>query len=235
MDDSLLRAALDRETRALVAVGAPADPVPTCPGWTVADVVRHVGQVQRRAAARLTGAAPTDGPAPPDDGAELGRWVIDGLAAVLAALPADLDEERPTFVGPRPARWTLRRLAHETAIHRWDAQAAVGPPAPIDPDLAVDGIDELLTVLAPLRLDPAAFGAERVTLHVHATDVDGEWIVELGAPGYAVRHGHEHGDVAARGPASDLLLLLWSRLPAARVQVFGDAGLLDRWHDAVTI
>ena len=123
-----------------------------------------------------------------------------------------------------------RRVAHETAVHRWDAQAAAGAPEPVDVRLAVDGIQEMFDLLT------ARPGHERVrgdgeTIHLHCTDTDGEWLVRLTPQGVAVTREHAKGDVAARGTASDLLLLLWGRVPPDRVEVFGDASLLARWQE----
>ena len=69
------------------------------------------------------------------------------------------------------------------------------------------------------------------TIHLHCTDGDGEWLVRLGADGVAVTNEHAKGDVAARGTASDLMLLVWGRIPPERVDVFGDAALLTRWQE----
>jgi predicted lipid carrier protein YhbT len=63
----------------------------------------------------------------------------------------------------------------------------------------------------------------------------GEWLVTLGPTGVTVEHAHAKGDVAVRGTASDLLLLLWNRAGADRFQVFGDTSLLDRWRASVTV
>jgi hypothetical protein len=128
-------------------------------------------------------------------------------------------------------------MAIETALHRFDAEGAHGDGRPIDTDLALVAIDELFEVLLPSR---GTSGLDRSgeTLHLHATDVEagqGEWLITLGADGVAVEHVHAKGDVAVRGTASDLLLLLWNRVPADRFEVFGDRGLLDRWRDAVQL
>ncbi|HSL59368.1 MAG TPA: maleylpyruvate isomerase family mycothiol-dependent enzyme [Acidimicrobiales bacterium] len=223
------------ESRALAGVGPLDAGVASCPGWSVADVVRHTGGVHRWMLQQITADDPTQlrrepvEPAP--EGEALGRWLTDGAAALVQGIAADPDRVCPTFRGPMPASWWARRALHETTVHRWDAEAAVGVPGPIDPEQAADGIDELLAEIAPRRLDRARFPVD-VTLHFHATDVTGEWLVDLGPERFAVRPGHAKGDVAARGPAADLFLLVWARIPAARLEVFGDATLLDRWHDA---
>ena len=57
-------------------------------------------------------------------------------------------------------------------------------------------------------------------------------MIHIGADGVEWQQAHEKGDVAARGPVSDLLLMLWGRIPPSRLQLFGDASLLDRWQAA---
>lgn len=241
MEPTAQLAALRAEADLLAAVRPLDADVATCPGWTVGDVLRHTGRVHRFAVLQVRADDPAglvrgeidDGPGD-DDPDALARWVRDGAAALVDAVAADPDRTCPTFGGPAPASWWARRALHETTVHRWDAEAAVGRAGPIDPARAVDGIDEALTELVPRRLDRSAFDAD-ATVHLHATDVEGEWIVDVGPERYGVRHGHEKGDVAARAPAADLLLLVWGRLPAARLEVFGDASLLDRWHDAAAL
>ncbi len=150
--------ALDREGRALVdaARSAPLDaPVPTCPGWRQLDLLAHIGFVHRWAT-RYVATAITemvDEPpeatileaAPPEG--ERCDWVAQGHAALVRALraaPADL--ACWTFLAaPSPLSMWARRQAHETAVHRVDAELAAGSsPAPVGPGLAADGIDELL-------------------------------------------------------------------------------------------
>jgi hypothetical protein len=98
--------------------------------------------------------------------------------------------------------------------------------------VAVDGVDELLAELGPLVFDAGAFGETGRTIHVHATDATGEWLVTIGADGYTVDREHAKGDVAARGPAAELLASLWGRRPLSALDTFGDADLLARFHRA---
>ena len=230
----------------LLAAAAAADlawPVPSCPGWDVERLVGHVGRVHRWTAGWVAhghGNTPMD--RPPAGPAVL-DWARDGLSQIEVAL-ASVDEATvvPTWTGERPGRFWPLRMAIETALHRWDAEAAVAlgtlsgaAPAPLDAELAVEGIDELFTVLVPYRASDAITG-DGETLHFHATDADGEWVLTLrpdGAP--AVEHAHAKSDVAAKGPASDLLLFLCNRVPTDRLQAFGDTALLDRWTTAVKL
>ena len=124
-------------------------------------------------------------------------------------------------------------MANETAIHRWDGERAAGEPPPIEPDLARDGMAEMLEVFVPLMRRRPAVEATGETYHFHCTDGDGEWIVRFGADGVDVQAEHAKGDVAVRGPASDLFLWLWNRLPDDRVEALGDAALLGRWRQLI--
>ncbi len=205
-------------------------PVPTCPGWTVADLVRHVAKIHWWATAAVTQAdlepvQRRDSPPPPPDD-ELVGWAADQTRALTTALrAAGPTSPAWTFAGAGTAGFWARRHAHELSIHRFDVELAVtGAPAPIDAALAVDGIDEYLTVFTARRGVPE--GHDGRTLHVHCTDVDGEWLVRLVGDHAEVTREHAKGDVAARGSASDLIVCLWSRQPLDVLDVFGDRDLL---------
>jgi uncharacterized protein (TIGR03083 family) len=145
--------------------------------------------------------------------------------------------------GPDLALWSwtpdatsgfwARRQAHETAIHRYDAQLATGRTEPIEHALAVDGIDEFFALIPFWPWADRVRGAGE-TLHFHCTDGDGEWLARLGSEGLVVTREHAKGDVAARGSASDLLLFLYGRVPPDALEVFGDASLLTRWRETVS-
>ncbi len=214
-------------------------------GWTVHSVVGHTGWLLRYIAKNLE-ASPDDAPprssvGEPPVGPDVLDWFAEGATALRTKLASvDLNELHPSWLGPQPASWWLRRVTHEVAMHRWDACSAAegtapAATAPIDTDLARDGIDEMLEVFAPNRLQFEVLGGSGETIHLHATDApDGEWLMTLGPEAIDWSHGHAKGDVAARGAMSDLLLLVWSRLRADAVEVFGDATLIDRWQEAAT-
>lgn len=211
----------------------PAAPVPTCPGWDRTALLAHVAGVHAWVRAQLaTGTEERvrlGAIAPPPDGDDLPGWYEQGLTELVDGLGAmDLTVPWPTWAGPQPGTFYPRRMAQETAVHRRDAE-----PCPFDPELAVDGIDELLELFAP-RIPADRLGGTTGTLHLHATDVDGEWLIELTAEGIRFEHGHAKGDVALRGTAGDLLLWAWNRAPVDdRFQVFGDNALLRAWREAV--
>ncbi len=214
--------------------------LPHIEGWTVGAVIGHTGWVFRYVTLALQ-ASPeqpprrADVPEPPIGEAVL-AWFAEAAAGLMAQFDAvDLDSIVPTFTGPQPASWWLRRLAHETAMHRWDAESAIRSPHPIDAAQARDGIDEVLETFAPTRLSFDALAGTGEVVHLHATDIDdGEWLITFGPTEITWTTGHAKGDVAARGPVADLLLALWSRLPPSRLELFGDASLLDRWQAATT-
>jgi len=150
----------------------------------------------------------------------------------------DLDHDVYAFVGTRPARWWIRRQAHEAVVHAWDLQHAVGEPDAIDAAVAADGIDEILTVLLiPRLVDTSGFAADGESIHVHTTDVDGEWLLQVAPDRIDVTREHAKGDVALRGPAAEVLLVLWGRLPVAgsAAELFGSAELLERFLGAADL
>jgi len=238
MDRQTFLDALTTDSQALIDAALPAldQPIEFIDGWTVRDLVGHTGAVWTFGAANAL--AGTDEMTPPGDaatapdGAAIGEWIVERRAALLAAL-TDVDPGAAawTFMGFKTAVWWIRRMTHETAVHRFDAQAATGGGQPVDSDLATDGINEytefsLRTSRSkPNRIYPAE------SLHLHRSDGDGEWMFARGATEHEVVVTHEHGkgDAAVRGPASDLLLWVWNR-PVTGVEIFGDAGVAEAWR-----
>ncbi len=211
-------------------------PVPSCPDWTVADLVAHIGEIQQwsrvtleqRATERIS--RRTLPPAPP--AADVLRWFREQTAALVGTLAAT-DAATPvwSWTDDNTARFWFRRQANEAAVHRWDAQLAAGAAHAIDTALAADGVDESLAMLPFRNLDLLPGTGE--TVHLHCTDTDGEWLVTLAVDGPAIERVHAKGDVAARGTASDLDLFVWGRIEASAFEVFGDTRLLERFQ-AVT-
>jgi predicted lipid carrier protein YhbT len=119
-------------------------------------------------------------------------------------------------------------MAHENAVHRWDAENAVGEPQPIDAELAHDGVDEILDVAWRHQMRGPVTDFPTSTLHLHRTDGDGEWLLSAQDDCLVVSHEHAKGDAAARGSASDLALLVWGRRQPT-LEVFGDEAVLDAW------
>jgi hypothetical protein len=134
-------------------------------------------------------------------------------------------------------------MAYETVVHRADADLATGrSPArdSVPPAMAADAVDEFLEVMLPRQQRRAPAADLSGTLHLHATDDAmpagaGEWLLALSPTSCDVTRGHEKGDVALRGPAYDLLLVLYNRLGPDAVEAHGDERLLAAWRSQVTV
>jgi uncharacterized protein (TIGR03083 family) len=218
---------------AALRVAGPDAPVPDCPGWTAGDLAWHVTGVWSRwatiVAERATGpsAGPALAPRPTfpetvDLAEQWGRRLHDELATAGPATPVW------TWGSDQSTAFVARRMAQETAVHRLDAERAAGRTYEIDAELAADGVDELLFELVPRVAEAAA--AVGGSVHLHCTDVAGEWLVVEDDAGHpVVSRQHAKGDAALRGPANDLLLVLWRRLPLDAVEVIGDRGVAERF------
>lgn len=217
-------------------------PVPTCPGWTITQLFRHVGRGHRWAAQiiddrvdeYLDPRTVRDGK-PPSDPAGAIEWLHGGARLLLDAVAAaGPDTPVWTFLGPRPAAWWVRRRLHEATVHRADAALAVGAPFDLAADVAADGVSEWLDLVAARATGEGAPLDPGVTLHLHATDdlgPDGEWMIQGGADGIRWEHGHGKGTTALRGRAADLLLVLLRRRTAAEagVEVLGEEKVWTDW------
>lgn len=229
--DELLEA-IRTEAAALAAVAESAidRPVPACPGWDVRQLVNHLGRVHRWVTGMVRARSAEAGAFPPRPEVVDVPWFLEGATELVAALEA-AGPDVPMWTmagGDGTSRFWIRRQAVETAVHRWDAEHAAGAPTPIETELALAGADEAIDVfLAPRN------GELGGSVHLHTTDSGhGEWIIRDDPDGgLMIGHGHEKGDVALRATASDLLLWLWGRdVPADRLEIFGDATILDRWR-----
>jgi uncharacterized protein (TIGR03083 family) len=229
------RAAIRAEADTLVAAAerAPLDAtIPACPDWDVAELLGHLGNVYRWAAACVESNAfvsPSDLPRPPERDERV-AWVQAGATRILEVLDQPADTPAWTWAPSGTLGFWQRRQAHETAVHRVDAEQARGAATPVPRDLAVDGIDEWLALL------PHRFGAPPITgtgetVHLHCTDGDGEWLIRVTPEGLEVEAIHAKGDVAVRGPASELLLVMMRRRPPEAVEVLGDRATLDGFLD----
>ena len=146
--------------RSAAVKAGPDAPVATCPEWTVRKLVRHIAEVHTWAAQAVVTepeAGRPEWPKAPQDWDEALAWWDNGLSLLLGRL-RDTPGDRPawTFQGPSHAGFWARRQAHETSIHRLDAEIATGHELPslvFDPEFAADGIDEYLTVLVARRLE----------------------------------------------------------------------------------
>ena len=224
-------------------------PVPSCPGWTINQLVRHLGGGHAWAEEIVR----TRATLPPSDShfrelsryagedpAVLGDWLIEGaerLADTLRAAGPDAPLWTPVAGGN--AAFYARRFAHETLIHGADATLALGRPVVVDGSVAGDAVEEWLELGSlPEMLDfhprqRELLGPGR-TIRLHATDVPADWLVDLtGGGGIAWRRSAEAAAVTVSAPLTDLLLILYRRRPVRADGVEGEAGLLDFWLDRV--
>ena len=221
-------------------------PVPTCPKWTLADLVDHVGATQRMVTMlvgeRLTepSSAFARQAAGPTDPAQWRTWLTDGVAEVKQAFESVADDTPvwdPSGAAAGVPFWS-RRLLGEACVHRADAAAALDMRYELEPELAVAATEDWLDTMTSRgywenRPDFAdAMRGDGETLHFHATDAPGEWVARREPDMVALERTHTKADVAVRGPAAELLLVISRRRPLAAaptLQVHGDGALLDHW------
>ncbi|MFI9106165.1 maleylpyruvate isomerase family mycothiol-dependent enzyme [Streptomyces fildesensis] len=229
-------------------------PVPSCPGWNTGQLLRHLGGGQRWAEEmvrkRVTEPAPDDhfrdlSAYTHEDPAVLGPWLVEGAAQLAETLRgAGPDTKMWTPVTGGTTAFYARRFLHETVIHRADATLAIGKKFTVEEEVALDGIDEWMELGAlPMHFEVHPWMRELLgpgrTLHFHATDTApqaaAEWLVDLTGDAIVWRRAHEKAAVAVRGPLSDLLLIIYKRLPARTegIQIIGDVELLDYWLERI--
>ena len=218
--------------------------IPTCPGWAMRDLVRHLAEIHLWAAAQVSNRAtkmwvddvseladywPELAVFWPDDEALI-DWYLETNANLVRALEAaSPDDDIPTFLpAPSPLAMWARRQAHETAIHRFDAQHAADIESGFDPVFASDGIDELVTGFATRAKDFPT--ADPRTMLIHASDTGDRWHLTLAPDGITAARSDGPADVTLLGEASDLNLVLWNRGEDSTITVEGDGELLDLWH-----
>ena len=237
---------LDRDGHRMadLARGDLTAPVPTCPDWTLADLVEHTGSVHRwqTEACRVdTGEfpAPSTLEAAPADRAALADWFEAGVDLAVATMSA-VEPGQPRWTWAKPgggdtSDWYFRRISQETLVHRIDAELAAGAEVTdVDPDMAADGIAEMYEVFVPLA-DGQPFGGDGRSVHLHATDAESEWLLTLHADRIDVARGHQKGDAAIRGAALDLLLMSWGRDPLGQVERLGDPDVVATFESATRI
>lgn len=232
------RSAALREAAARVDLAAP---VPGCPGWSVRDLVAHLGEVQRFWAV-VAAAGPRQQP-PGDDevpgrlpSGDLLAWSEESTGALLAALRQ---------AGPGQGCWTwwaaspapqdttavARHQVQEAAVHARDAQAAAGSTAPLPAAIALDGVDEFLTVSLGAMAGWQPWPHDPAQVAFRAAE-GASWLVSLERGGGGVTRPPDGAlpgaDAVITGSASDLVLFLYGREGAEPVRVEGDHGLAGR-------
>ncbi|MBU3062838.1 maleylpyruvate isomerase family mycothiol-dependent enzyme [Nocardia sp. NEAU-G5] len=247
LDTSAVRGALLTENDRLAEFYLstdPATPIPACPGWSLANLVAHVGGGHRWAAAMVTDRATerldfaeVPGIRRPHEVQEAAEWLREGARAVIEAVDAtgpDAPVWTP-FGGPRPAEWWVRRRLHEVTGHRADALLALDRTVDLEGALGADGLSELLSIIegASAQPDLARFThpLDEGTLALHSTDGHGGWFVHRAGDGIAWTTEQHAASVTVAGTATDLYLLLLRRIPADHpaLTVSGDPKVLTTW------
>jgi uncharacterized protein (TIGR03083 family) len=208
--------------------------VPTCPEWTLRDLVQHLGQSQRRWAG-IVAAGPAGGPpagtappVPPD----LLTWSAESTAQLLDALRA---------AGPDRGCWTwwdrsespqtsdavARHQVQHVAVHTYDVQITLGAAQPLPDEVALDGVEEFLSTSCA---GSYAWPHEPCTVDYQATE-GRSWRLSLAADGVRLSRPESVADASLRGTASELVLALYGRIPVDSLKVDGDRRLFDRLLD----
>lgn len=246
LDAGRMEEGLREHARGLAAAVGKADPdtqVPTCPEWTLGDLVGHVGQAHRWAThLARTGGTDVLNDLPrtvPDSPADWPDWLRDGVEELIGAVAAKKDGsvDHPFFGIWPTVRW-LRRMLNDTIVHHADAALTAGAPFTVAPDLAGDAITEFLELLT--RVSAADYKpelaelrgtGETLCLHPAEPSLPG-WLITRTPDGPAWEDEAGEADMTISGPVQDLLLVFARRLApddAAGVKVTGDAALLDHW------
>ena len=203
--------------------------VPACPGWTTTELTEHLGTIHRWGAGIVLSGQRIDVPKP-IVGDLLLEWYAGTATALLSALQAvNVDEPVPNFarIDERAGFWRRRQM-HETTVHRVDAAQALGLDESywrVGPELAADGVEEVLRVFFP-RMTARGKGPDvRARTRLTATDTGQNWLIGPaegdGLPPVLLHTSYD-ADTTVEGTASDLYLALWQRVPAERL-TFSDA------------
>ncbi|MEH0986384.1 maleylpyruvate isomerase family mycothiol-dependent enzyme [Micromonospora sp. CPCC 205556] len=219
--------------------------VPTCPGWDVTELVTHQSMVHRWAAANLRGDTDHDTSASQAEGksaADVLRWYSDGLSALVDTLQATAEDAHAAVFlkdAPPPRRFWARRQAHETTIHSVDAISAVHGRWPtasdvdLDPVLAADGIDELLTGFIT-RGKGRLHSTEPYAVMVRTDDTGHAWTVRISeGPIVTTPIAAKRADVVFSGTAVQVYLSLWNR--ADEITTEGRSDVVDQWRSQIQI
>lgn len=203
-----------------------AAPIRRCGSWNLYRLADHLGRQNLWSAAAITeGRGDFDSPRAPQDRIGLTTWFRGTSETLLAALERDPDAPAWTIYPPETVGFWRRRRAHETQVHRWDAEDALGMTSTFDPELVADGIAEVLDTMLPRQLS-----------FDRAVVPDG--VVYLRAQGFATRWGAGTRSVTVRAEAPEqLLLLLWKRatLDGDAFVVDGDADLAREFFAAALV
>lgn len=238
--------------RAVLTDADPAARVPTCPDWSVADLLRHLTEVQyfwaRTVNHRPAAPDPEKGwgdPPRQESHAAMLAYYDDTLATLENALAgARPDEPAWTWSTDQSIAFILRRQAHEALIHRLDAEVVTGEVTALDPLLATDGVHEALDLMFGEQPPWGAFAADDDHVCVQVRDTDTQVWVQLGhftgtdPEDGTVRDGPDlrvvpdpgaEPALVLEGDAGDLDAWLWHRRDDARLDWAGDDDVRRRF------
>jgi uncharacterized protein (TIGR03083 family) len=221
---------LDQHTQQFAEVLAEGDlaaAVPSCPGWSLAELGDHVGGIYQWAAHAIVAGSP-DGVIEPAPGQrhDLVRWYREHAARLVDVL-SSRDADAPAWgFGPKPrtvAFWA-RRQVHETAMHLWDAHASQARTVRLSEQVALDGLDEVLTVFFPRQVRLGRIPPLTHSLALVTPDGAGSAASRFVLSGDGTGSPGENPHATVSGPPEALLLLLWNRitLDDARLTLAGD-------------
>lgn len=224
--------------RAAALAAGPDAAVPTCPEWTVHRLVAHTASAFDMVSGALRAAdpwSPPPRPSRPEGDFDAALAVYDERLATMLELLRSVDPNAPAWhfspTAPKTAASLARRMAHETTVHRIDAQAALGgapdQDTPVDPEVAADGVDEVLRWLIQRWTDQWATGGLAGTVLYHAADAGRAWTVRLvtGQLPQTAPESLAEPDASVVGLADAVYRAAWGRPSGATVT--GDPALLQ--------
>ncbi|MEV4626812.1 maleylpyruvate isomerase family mycothiol-dependent enzyme [Micromonospora sp. NPDC049523] len=218
--------------------------VPTCPEWTLLDLVEHLGKGQRKWVAAVgagpAGAPPAEfgpeglDPAPREREALLAWWDESTEQLLTALRQAGPDRGCWTWWGesqsPQTAGAVARHRVQEVAVHTYDAEITLGAPQPLPAEVALDGVEEFLATCCATTV---AWPHKPAALDFHAAE-GRSWRLALSADGAQVTRlptgtgeGPDTATASALGTASDVVLMLYDRIPLDSLQLHGDRHVFD--------
>lgn len=217
--------------------------VPWSDRWTVRSVARHVAGSHHAVALILSDRPTADFqraaalPRVEASDPAFPEWFAtrtqDLLTQCRTVPPAAVCWAPHPLIAGTGAYWT-RRIAYDTLVHRWDAEAGAGIAGPaMEPETAADAVDEVLDV--GLRVTRAmADSPAGPAVRLACTDAPRAWHLDLGEAGRLTIHAESIDvDVTLRGTAEALLLWIWGRLDVAGggLDVDGDRSVVTRWAE----
>lgn len=206
MDPAALLEHLRRELNTFegLLAGDLGAPIEHCGDWTLHDLAEHLGRSNRWAAVAAVEKHGDHRAAPaPREPAELVAWFHESSERLLSALDRDPAEPAWTFFPPHTVGFWRRRRCLEALIHRWDAENALGVTSHFDPELAGEGIAEVIDTMVPRQIEHGRTSGPTHAIRLAATDAGESWLLGPGEPIATIS-----------ATAQELLLLLWKRAPA---------------------